>query len=176
MRRALKPIAGSQQKRGIRFSFLCAMAFTVLTNFQLSATETEVSKCTSGEPQSRIEICSKIIQDSASTLNDRALAYWARGDAYLAKEEYDKAIADLDETIKLGLHRAGVYSRRGSAYVAKRQFERAIADLNEAIRLDPQFGLAYHSRGQAHQARGENDQAMADYSEAIRLGVVNWGI
>lgn len=166
---------GSQKMRRILFRFFCGLSFCSFASIALAAGEAEWNECVSGDNDIRIATCTKILQDHPSGPGEHALAYFARGDAYLAKEEYDKAISDLDEATKLGLIRAGIYSRRGSARSAKGQRDLAIADFNEAIRLDSRFAPAYRARGQSHQARGDNDQAIADYSEAIRLGEVNAG-
>ncbi len=45
-----------------------------------------------------------------------AVAYSARGLAYCEKKEYDKAIADQNEAIRLDPKLAGAYDKRGVAY------------------------------------------------------------
>src|ERR1043165_6964269 len=57
-------------------------------------------------------------------------------------KDYDGAIADFTEAIKLGknlpdLLRAGPYVNRGLAYADKGDLEAGLADLNKAIKLQP---------------------------------------
>src|SRR5262245_39755134 len=66
-----------------------------------------------------------------------AWAYAARGAAYWGKGDFDRAIADCDEAIRLAPKYAWAYHTRGNAYRMKGDFDRAIADASEAIRLDP---------------------------------------
>ena len=65
------------------------------------------------------------------------MAYYNRGNAWYAKNEYDTAIADYDDAIRLNPKDALAYNNRGSAWNAKTEYDKAIVDFNEAIRLDP---------------------------------------
>ena len=85
------------------------------------------------------------------------------------KKEYDKAIADYTEAIRLDPRNAERLRNRGIAWRSKKEYDKAIADYNEAIRLDPEYALAYNHRGMAWSDKKEYDKAIADYNEAIRL-------
>jgi S1-C subfamily serine protease/Flp pilus assembly protein TadD len=89
--------------------------------------------------------------------------------AHLTASEYDRAIADYTEAIRLDPKSAGPYCGRGLAYGGKREYDRAIADYTEAIRLDPTYATAYCGRAEAYHAEGDYDSAIADCTEAIRL-------
>ena len=100
------------------------------------------------------------------------MAYNGRGCAWGAKKEFDKAIADFAEAIRLDPKLAVAYHNRGNAWGAKKEFDKAIADYTEAIRLDfklASLASAYHNRGGAWGAKKEFDKAIADFAEAIRL-------
>ena len=73
--------------------------------------------------------------------------YCKRGAAYFDKGEYDKAIADCTEAIRLNPKDAKFYYNRGNAYGRKGEYDKAIADCTEAIRLDPKHALSYCGRG-----------------------------
>ncbi len=66
-----------------------------------------------------------------------AYVYLSRGAASFGEREYDRAIADCDEAIRLEPENAAAHMRRGIARVAKTDDDRAIVDLDEAIRRDP---------------------------------------
>ena len=65
------------------------------------------------------------------------------------KEEYDKAIADFTEVIRLDPKAAHAYTGRGGAWSERAEYDKAIADFTEAIRLDPKDADAYTDRGEA---------------------------
>jgi tetratricopeptide (TPR) repeat protein len=107
-----------------------------------------------------------------------AAAYNHRGRAYGRKEDYDRAIADLDQAIRLDPKYAGTgtqfglsvtYYSRAVTYVHRQEFDRAIADLDQAIRFDAKNALLYASRGSVYGNKGDYERAVADYDRAIRL-------
>ena len=100
---------------------------------------------------------------------DAAKYVW-RANVWLELKEFDIAIADFNEAIRLDPRSAGVaYQGRGRAWRNKKNYDKAIADCNEAIRLDPGYALAYLTRGVVWSDKKDYDKAIADYNEAIRL-------
>ena len=85
------------------------------------------------------------------------------------KEEYDKAIADFNEAIRLDPKDADAYGNRGDAWDAKDDSTRPSPTIDEAIRLDPKDARRYVNRGMAWYEKDEYDKAIADFDEAIRL-------
>ena len=96
-------------------------------------------------------------------------AYIRRGNAYNHKGDYDRAIADLEQAVRLDPKDPKAYVIRGFAYVEKGDYDRAIADLEQAVRLDPKDPKAYVIRGFAYVEKGDYDRAIADLEQAIRL-------
>jgi tetratricopeptide (TPR) repeat protein len=92
-----------------------------------------------------------------------------RGVAWNDKREYDRALADYAEAIRLDPDLAPAYLGRGWARQMKGQYDEAITDYTEAIRLDPRYTLAFSNRGVAWAAKREYDRALTDHAEAIRL-------
>jgi tetratricopeptide (TPR) repeat protein len=95
--------------------------------------------------------------------------FYGRGNAYLAKRDYNRAIADFNRSISLDPSNGWSYAGRGSAYYGNGNYDQAIADYNEASRLDPGYAVAFWGRGNAYKAKGERGRARANYDEAIRL-------
>ena len=83
--------------------------------------------------------------------------------------DYDLAIAEFSETIRLKPDFVDAYSNRGLAYHSKGDYDKAIADYSEAIRLKPDSVNAYIDRGHAYDLKGDYDRVIADFNEVIRL-------
>ena len=95
--------------------------------------------------------------------------YIKRGNAYNYIGEYDKAIADYDEAIKLKPNYAKLYYNRGNAYRDKVNFDKAIADYTKAIKLNPDYVDAYYNRGKIYDEINAYDKAIEDFSTVIKL-------
>lgn len=98
-----------------------------------------------------------------------------RGIAFLRVRDFDNAIADFAEVIRICPTCTVAYDSRGLAYLAnaclaKGEYEKAIADFIEAIRFDPKHAAAYHFRGYAYSQMGEKAKAEADFAQAKKLG------
>jgi tetratricopeptide (TPR) repeat protein len=83
--------------------------------------------------------------------------------------QFDRAIADATEAIKLNARNASVYWIRGSAYVGRNDYDQAIADLTRAIGLDPKYAAAYSWRAAAWKAKGDDDRALYDADQVVKL-------
>lgn len=72
-----------------------------------------------------------------------AEAYFNRGVAYMNKQQYDDAIADLTKALEINSRIAEAYLNRGVAYVSKQMYDEPIADFNKAeilgLQIDPEF-------------------------------------
>ena len=98
-----------------------------------------------------------------------AWAYLARGRVAFEAREWDRAIADLDEAVRLAPDEPRGRHLRGRARAETKALDAAIADYTEAIRLDPKLAVAFRDRGIAWDTKRYFDRALADLTEAIRL-------
>ncbi len=108
------------------------------------------------------------ITETTSIL-DRSLVDFYRGTAYLQKGDYDRALADFNQTIKLQPNFVQAYANRGLIYLTKSDNDRALADLNQTLKLQPNFVPAYNNRGLIYYTKGNYDLAIADFTQALKL-------
>jgi tetratricopeptide (TPR) repeat protein len=96
-------------------------------------------------------------------------AYQGRTFAYFRRGDFGQAIADYGRAIELYPNDKYGYLRRGEAYACMDDPDHGIADFNQAIALDPEFTVAYRARGNAYMVKGDLDRAIADETRAIEL-------
>ena len=99
---------------------------------------------------------------TASAIHD-----W-RSNAYFHKGEWDKAINDATESIRLNPHYFGGYLARGIIYRRMGNLDQAISYYDMAIRLNPNFARTYYNRAIAYGLKGDYNAAIRDNTEAIR--------
>ena len=74
----------------------------------------------------------------ALSLDEKShVLYSNRCTAYIALDQYDKAMEDADECVRLQPSWAKGYLRRGSVFFRMNQLERAEQVLKEGLELDP---------------------------------------
>jgi tetratricopeptide (TPR) repeat protein len=105
----------------------------------------------------------------AATDLSPAITFFENGNGWLQKSDYDKAIADYDEAIRLDTNDAYAFRARGVAWFYKRDYDKAIADLSEALRLRPINPDVYSCRAWAWIYKRDFGKATADLADAIRL-------
>jgi tetratricopeptide (TPR) repeat protein len=116
----------------------------------------------------RIDGCSAVIRAARDKSDKLAEAFNNRGVGYRLKGDYDRAIADYNQAIKLNAKFASAYNNRGVAYDKKGDYDRAILDYDQAIKLRPS-AEGYFNRGNAQLGKAHYDRAIDDYNQAIKL-------
>ncbi len=98
-----------------------------------------------------------------------AAGFNRRGNAWADKRDYDRAIADYSEALRINPQYGVAYYNRGLAWRNKRDYDRAIADYSEAVRINPKNADAYNNRGIVWSDKRDYDRAIADYNETLRI-------
>lgn len=119
--------------------------------------------------QESIDSCTRLIESGAETEQAQAIAFYHRGVAHHWSGDDDRAIADLDETIRINPWFADAWRWRGQAWFGKDEHERAIGDYDAMVALDPSNPLAWLLRGTLYTWMRRYEPAIGDFGEAIRL-------
>ncbi|MBR0756989.1 caspase family protein [Bradyrhizobium jicamae] len=114
---------------------------------------------------------SQVIVDTTESIKlvPNIPSYNLRGSAYFDKGEYDIAIADFNDALRMGPTGSIVLHNRGNAYRRKGEYAKAIADYDASIKAGPPSAFTSQNRGIAKQALGDLDGALDDINQAIRI-------
>ena len=96
-----------------------------------------------------------------------------RGSEFFVKHDYDHALDDLNEAIRLDPEYVPAFKYRGAVYLDTKQFGLALEDYKKAIRFEANNAEHFYNRGAAYAGLGDYDLAIADYTEALRLDFYN---
>src|SRR5579863_4544332 len=130
----------SLTRRGTMRVLLVIMLVAPLgwSTLQASQTQSENWKqCTSDDPEQSLRACSALIQSGHEKGISLAKAFYDRGLAYVRKSDYDRAIQDYDQALRLNPTFADALYSRGSAYANKNDYDHAIQDYDQALQLSP---------------------------------------
>lgn len=117
----------------------------------------------------RIAACGKVVANKTASIDFRVEALITRGLLWDDEEEYDKAIADYTEALKLAPNDHATLVLRGNSHDANGSPQLAIADYTAAIKLAPDDAAAYYNRATVYEELGERDKAIADYTKALEI-------
>ncbi len=121
-----------------------------------------------------------IVQTSSKTSDDektvlrvtesgKAEQFLKDGEAKFYRNDYQGAIADFNEAIRLRPNYVIAYARRGLAFSALDDKTSASRDFKTAINLPVRTAEDYCGRGVAKNELGDKEGALADFNQAIRL-------
>jgi len=136
-----------------------------------AANDRETCKTASGSVA--IEACTRAIASkkyrSKKQKRTLSLLYTNRGVEYEVEKDFDKAIADHSEAIKVDPKNPAAYNNRGNAYAGKRDYAHAVADYDMAVKLNPKYAEALYNRGLAKHNKGDWAGGDADIAAARKL-------
>ena len=112
------------------------------------------------------DTATKSSSDADTAVTDLA-GYYRRGQRDAVKGDYDKAINDFTEVIRLDPKHAGALNDRCWVRAITGDLAQALKDCNEALRIAPNYADALDSRGLINLKIGMLKEAIADYDAAL---------
>jgi hypothetical protein len=101
-----------------------------------AASQQDWSECAGRDLATALQACSRIVSDQAATPSDRADGYLFRAGAFFSQRNFDLAIADYTEAIRLAPQNVTAYGGRAIAYFQKGNLDQAAADFSIIYQLD----------------------------------------
>ena len=115
-----------------------------------------------------IEDFTKGLEQNVDSLKD--YFFNQRGVSYSKLKQYDQALLDFNESIKLNPKNSNAYLEKGNLFLSMTKFDNAIEEYSSAIALSPEsFVLAYRSRSRAYCAKGDYESAVKDLKKCLSI-------
>src|SRR5262249_21979685 len=115
-----------------------------------------------------IKACTEVIEAKQDPRDRLSMAFNNRGYAYARLGEFDRAMADLNEALKLDPQNPLAFINRGFTWTTHEEHEHAVADFPRALRLDPENPAALNDRCFSRAILGALTEALADCDESLR--------
>lgn len=157
---------------------LIAIAAPATADVQWRVFELRRQQCyNSGEtftPQQSIRGCSDIISMRTVTGDGRAQAYKLRGDHYREIRDYQRAVADYSQVIRMRGDHPGAYYRRSEVYLAQGEFALAMADAERVVNIAPDTPGGYRVRCEVRIAQNADlAAAREDCEHALEINSID---
>src|SRR5450432_1455196 len=112
---------------------LVSVLVAVFAGAATAQTDQQFKQCNGTDPALAIVGCTAVIlsPDSNPPLQSRALVN--RANAYVARGQPDRAIADFDRAVMLDPKNSIAFAARGAYYQAQGESDLALSDFNQAI-------------------------------------------
>ncbi|TVP59084.1 MAG: tetratricopeptide repeat protein [Nodularia sp. (in: Bacteria)] len=107
------------------------------------------------------------VPDSTDT-NDASI-YFKRGFKRLKENNYQEAIADFDQVIKLEPDNIYAYLGKGLGNFSLENYQAAKENFDQALEISPNFAHGYYFRGFTRFMLKDNPGAIADLQKASTL-------
>ena len=95
--------------------------------------------------------------------------YFKRGLGQYNSGNFNEALDDFSQAIKLDEQLASAYYYRGIVLAIKGELKEAILDYDRVIQINPLQATAYYNRGVAHFSLWDLNAAVKDFTSAIEI-------
>jgi tetratricopeptide (TPR) repeat protein len=148
----------------------CAIALTLTVAATTAAAADELDGCRSGDLERRIAACTALIDAPGTDPDQRARAFFLRGLARTREAQYERALPDFDEAIRIAPSFAMALNSRANAHLKLGRASHGVADIDLALSLDPREPIFTATRGEISQALGDRNLAMRYHEATMALG------
>jgi len=102
-----------------------------------------------------------------------AAVYQQRAYAAATNQQFQDAINDYGEALKISPQDARIYEQRAAVEMKLNDMDKALADYSEAIKLKPDEARYYGYRSYIYEVKGDIKNSMADADKVLKLDPKN---
>jgi tetratricopeptide (TPR) repeat protein len=166
-------------KKTFVFTFIAALALCAaqLSDAQATKDTKEANKLArDGAEASKNQELDKAVDllRKATALDHKyapnlAAVYQQRGYAAATNQQFQDAISDYGEAIKINPEDPRIYEQRAAVEMKLNDMDKALADYSEAIKLKPNEVRYYLYRSYIYETKGDIKNSMADTEKVLKI-------
>jgi tetratricopeptide (TPR) repeat protein len=97
-----------------------------------------------------------------------AVMFLSRAKFYLQSKQFERALPDLDETLRLNPQLSEAWMLRATVRVEMGDYPQALSDVERCLQIEPPEPLALLTRGNLRAQLGELESALEDFTNFLR--------
>lgn len=101
--------------------------------------------------------------------SDLAAVYQGRGYAAAKNQQFQEAIQDFTEALKIKSNDPRIYEQRAAAEMKVYDYNKALADYSEATKLKPNEVRYYNYRAYIYETKEDTQNSMAETDKALKI-------
>jgi tetratricopeptide (TPR) repeat protein len=101
--------------------------------------------------------------------SDLAAVYQGRGYAAAKNQQFQEAIQDFTEALKIKSNDPRIYEQRAAAEMKVYDYDKALADYSEASKLKPNEVRYYNYRAYIYETKEDTQNSMAETDKALKI-------
>ncbi len=148
---------------------LSAWCFFGVANVAMAQGGSDRTTCEDDKSDGKIAACTRLLNDRSLSAKDREKFSNERGVGYFRAKEWDLAIADFSEALRLNPQDNVLWANRADAYRSKKDYARALEDSQRSIGLNPKNKRNFYVRGLIYYDKDDYDLAIPQFTQAIKL-------
>jgi tetratricopeptide (TPR) repeat protein len=121
------------------FAGLLGLSVAAAVAYAVVRTDETAARCFEEQGDAAIAACTHAIQSGRFRGAELAAIYDNRAIELRQQGEYDRAIADYSQAIRIDAQLTGAYTGRGLAYEGKAEVDKATIDYRKALTLTPKY-------------------------------------
>jgi tetratricopeptide (TPR) repeat protein len=120
-----------------------------------------------GLPAAAVVVMTAVLTATRRRLRSTVPNHLKEGRKLLVLGQYDAALREFNNALKISPYLGDAYYQRGCVYEALGAIDLALADFDQALGCDAQIPHAYLHRGRIRTEKGVLDSALADFDQVM---------
>jgi len=101
--------------------------------------------------------------------SDLAAVYQGRGYTAAKNQQFQEAVQDFTEALKIKSNDPRIYEQRAAAEMKVYDYDKALADYSEASKLKPNEVRYYNYRAYIYETKEDTQNSMAETDKALKI-------